>query len=296
MPGLNYRLVVPPTVEPISLSTAKKQLRIDIPDDDELITSVYIPAAREFAERLTNRAFYTQTWQYFKDNFPYGDYRSTVSIDQREPWNYSAYWNDFAFRLPKPRLLSVTSVNYLDAQGNPQVLDPTLYYVDMNSEPGRITPQIGGIWPMTQFYLPGSINVVYQAGSYVGDQIDTLTVPTQAPFTVQLSRQVIGITSVKDANGNPLTYTMQPVSDANNDPTELSTLTFATQPAGPVVVIYQASILPPTLKAAILLILGHLYENREDTTELNLKTLPLAAKNFIRPHVFNVFGNYETGF
>lgn len=298
MPGLNYNLIVPPAVEPISLSMAKKQLRVDIPDDDDLINLVYIPAARDYAERITNRAFYTQTWQYYVDNFAYGDYRSTVPRDQREPWNYSAYWNDFAFRLPKPRVLNVEAINYLDAAGTPQVLDPSLYYVDYNSEPGRITPQIGGIWPMTQFYLPGSINVVYQAGSFVYPKTETLALQgTATPWSVLPTKQIISITSVVDTNGDPVTgYGVEPVLDSNNDPTTLSQLTFASEPAGPLTVTYQSGQTPGTVLAAMLLVLSHLYEHREENTELNLKTLPLGVSNLLRPHLFTTFGNYVSGY
>lgn len=42
--------------------------------------------------------------------------------------------------------------------------------------------------------------------------------------------------------------------------------------------------LPASIRAAILLVLGHLYENREDTTELSLQQLPLGAKALLEPY------------
>lgn len=41
--------------------------------------------------------------------------------------------------------------------------------------------------------------------------------------------------------------------------------------------------LPKTLAAAILLVLGHLYEHREDTVEKALQSIPLGAEALMRP-------------
>lgn len=299
MSGLNYSLVSPPAVEPISLSLAKKQLRVDSPDDDYLI-STYVSVARDFCERYCNRAFYPQSWQLALDSFPYGDYRSTIPIDQRSPWNYSAYWNDLAIRLPKPMCLGVTSLTYLDASGVLQTLNPNLYDVDITSRPARIVPAMGQTWPLTQFYLPGSIQVLYQAASYVlnvTENVALKAVSGASTFAGTLLKQMLSIVSVKDTNGNPLTYTQSPVLDSNGDLTSQTQLTFASDPTGGVAVVsYQGGIMPPTIVMAMLLIIGHLYEHREENSEINLKTLPLGVVNFLRPHKFESFGNYESGY
>lgn len=297
MPGLNYSLVTPPTVEPISLSLAKKQARVDIPDDDSLIQT-YISVARDYCEGWTNRAFYTQTWQLFLDSFPYGDYRNTVPIDQRSPWNYSAYWSDLSIRLPKPMTLAVESINYVDANGSPQVLDPSLYTVDINSRPGRIVPAPGLLWPVTQFYQPGSINIIYQAGSYVATVTEIIAVSgSGTPYTGVLSKQVLSITSVKDANDNPLAHTSALVTDTNGDPTSQTQLSFTALPTGSTAtVVYQAGIMPPSIIAAMLLLISHLYEHREENSEITLKTLPFGMEKFLRRHKFDIGGNYRSGY
>lgn len=297
---LNYTLLVPPAIEPVSISLAKKQLRVDISDDDFLIET-YISVAREYCEEYTNRAFYPQTWQLSLDSFPYGDYRSTVPIDQRSPWNYSAYWSDLAIRLPKPMCIGVTSLTYVDGDGNNQSLASGQYYVDLTSKPCRIVPIAGATWPVTQFYQPGSIQVVFQAASYQTTLSQTVTVApasgTETPYLGTLSNQVLSITSVKDVNGNTLTYTPSLVTDQNGDSTSQTQLSFATAPpSNQVGVVYQGSIIPKTIIAAMLLIIGHLYENREQTTALSLKTLPLGVENFLKTHVFQNFGNYRSGY
>ena len=178
--SLNYRLIVPPTVEPVTLALAKEHLRVDFTDDDNVI-GLYITAAREYVENWLNIAIYQQTWCLYLDSFPWGDYRSTIPLDQRNPYDYSAYWSDLAIRLPKPALMQVLSINYLDQFGNQQTLagpaaplgtntniatNPAQYYVDNNSWPARIVPVAGSTWPTSLSYQSSSIQVTYTAGAY----------------------------------------------------------------------------------------------------------------------------------
>lgn len=57
-----WKITTPVSTEPITLSDAKTYLRIDFTDDDTLITNL-ITRARGLAERITGRAFATQTIQ-----------------------------------------------------------------------------------------------------------------------------------------------------------------------------------------------------------------------------------------
>jgi hypothetical protein len=294
--GLNYSLVVPPVIEPVSLSLAKKQVRVDLPDDNELLQH-YIEVARDYCEGYCNRAFYPQTWQLFRDSFPFGDWRSTIPPDQRDPANFSRYWSDLAIKLPKPMCQSVISVNYKDSAGVPQVLDPSFYAVDVNSRPARIVPAPALIWPLTQYYLPGSVNVLYVAASYVSTITETVALNGAGPYVGTLKRQVISITSVKDTNNVDLTYTAALTTDTNGDPTSTTQLSFVTDPAGSVAVVtYVAGVIPASIKQAIMLIVGHLYEHREENSEISLKTLPMGVTELLKRHVFQIFGNYEDGY
>lgn len=54
-------LAVPPEGEPLMLAEAKLHLRVDLNDDDALITAL-ISAAREQVEFLTGQRLMTQTW------------------------------------------------------------------------------------------------------------------------------------------------------------------------------------------------------------------------------------------
>lgn len=60
--GSSFKVISPPSQEPISLSDAKAYLRVDFPDDDTVISGI-ITRVRSLAETITGRAFATQLIQ-----------------------------------------------------------------------------------------------------------------------------------------------------------------------------------------------------------------------------------------
>lgn len=130
---MNYglSLVTPPLYEPVSLPEAKLHLKIDDDqaDDDALVIGL-IQAARERAEVFTGRVLVTQTWDVFFDRFPSSD--------------------RVALGLPHPPLQSVTSISYIDTNGQTQVWGSANYIVDATRIRARILPAYGGSWPTTR--------------------------------------------------------------------------------------------------------------------------------------------------
>jgi len=112
-----FRLVTAPATEPVSLATARTALRADGLGEDEYIMTL-ITVAREWAEAFTNRALITQTWRATFDNgtLPTGN----------------------IIELPRPPLVSVTSITYVDTDGDQQTLATSYYTVDTETSPGRI--------------------------------------------------------------------------------------------------------------------------------------------------------------
>lgn len=137
---------VAPTVEPITLDEAKLHLRVDDPSEDALIESL-ITAAREQAEEFTRRQLCTATWRMKLDWFP---------CDPNE-------FGRSEIVLPKPPLQSVTSITYVDADGATQTLSSSLYTVDTSSEPARLVPAYGEVWP-TPRSQADSVTVTFVAG------------------------------------------------------------------------------------------------------------------------------------
>jgi uncharacterized phiE125 gp8 family phage protein len=130
-------------VEPVSLTEAKAQLRIDGTDEDTLI-GMLIESARDYVETVTRRALINQTWYAYMDAFP----------SER----------DFLY-LPKCPLSSVTSVKYTDTDSVLQTWGSSNYVVDaQTSSPGRISLAYNADWPTSVKPQANSIVIEYVAG------------------------------------------------------------------------------------------------------------------------------------
>ncbi len=129
-----------PSVEPVATSEAKSQIRVDTSDDDTLIGN-YITASREHGEQMTRRAFITQTWVWKMDQFPANG----------------------VLYVPLPPLQSVTSVQYIDANGATQTWSTDDYDVDTSSQPGRIVPVYNNSFPTTRNDT-NAVTVTFVAG------------------------------------------------------------------------------------------------------------------------------------
>jgi hypothetical protein len=174
---LSYRETGSPAVEPVILTTAKAQLNIPVTftDDDVLITGLII-AARNHCEKIMNRSIFNRSMSYFLDQFPlpyllgnHGVFKGVFTI-------FKAYNDLNTIYVPQPGLVSVTSITYLDCNMVVQTLDPSTYYVDINSEPGRIRPMQGGVWPIANLYASNVVTVSYVSGTW-GDGVTINTCP-----------------------------------------------------------------------------------------------------------------------
>lgn len=132
-------LITPPAVEPISLAEAKLHARVDDSDRDTLIT-VFIKSAREAAEHELGRALITQTWRLTLDEFPEAE-----------------------IELPKPKVLSIVSVGYVDASGVDQVVSSANYTLDSAQLPGWVLPAEDFDWPATRA-IANAVRVDFTAG------------------------------------------------------------------------------------------------------------------------------------
>lgn len=142
------KLITPPSTYPVTLAEAKLHCRVDIADDDALITA-FITAATETAEQKTGRAIMAQTWELTLDAFP------------------------DALELTRVPVQSITSVKYYDTAGVQQTMSNTLYALDATDDFGfaHISPVYAGAWPETR----DQTNAV--AVRYVAGYADAASVP-----------------------------------------------------------------------------------------------------------------------
>lgn len=185
-PAATYTLAgtVTPTTYPISLDEAKEHLRITLTDEDDYITSL-IEAATQWCEAYENRVYV--------------------------PRNVAECFNDFSdLTLRDNPVQSISSITYIDDNGDSQTLSTDVYGLDDASCPAYVYLKYGQSWP-TVYNRPNAVTVNYTAG-------------------------------YSDISGR--------------------------------------------VKAAVQLMLAHLYEHREASSEVNLNNIPLGVKSLLSDRVF----------
>lgn len=135
---LDLNLITAPASEPVSLAEAKLQCHVDGSDEDTLLTA-YIVSARMHVENAISRALITQTWEMRLDAWPSRLY------------------------LPRPPLLTVTSVTYTDEDGVTATLDSDAYALRTGTDPGSVLFD-GDLLPTVTLADQAAIAVRYTCG------------------------------------------------------------------------------------------------------------------------------------
>lgn len=185
----------PPATAAVVTADVRAHLRVASSEDTTLAALVSV--ATEWVEAWLSRALIDRTYVYKVDSFP-----------GQCAWSDPPVWfagNEIA--LPRPPLSSVTSVTYLDGNGDVQTLSSsTEYEIDTGSLPGRVRLRYGASWPST-LHHPHAVTVTYVAG--YGDA---------------------------------------------------------------------AAEVPAAIRQALMLLVGHLYENREATTPIVIHQVPYGVE------------------
>jgi len=101
---MNFELITPAASLPLTLAETKQHLRVDFSDDDALIETL-IGAAADAVEQMINRVLINSTYAHYFPMFPSTDSELELQAG----------------------VSSITSVQYLDADGALQTLDPATY-------------------------------------------------------------------------------------------------------------------------------------------------------------------------
>jgi uncharacterized phiE125 gp8 family phage protein len=160
---MSIATITPPSVEPVTMTEAKRHLRLTT-DDHNLLIERLLKAARRQVEANINRALIQRTLEMKFNDF----------TDDMQLWY--------------PPLQSVTSVKYIDTAGVEQTLSTDVYDVDTASEPGRITLAYNQSWPSIRDQVDAVI-IRYVAGyDTAGTSPDdyTANIPPQAIMAILL--------------------------------------------------------------------------------------------------------------
>jgi len=136
---MGLKRTVAPVQPAVTPEEAKRQISVWDGSQDDYITQLII-AATGAVERATARALITQTWRLSLDEFPCDE-----------------------IRIPRPPLIAVSSITYVDDNGTTQTLDTDLYSVTTDAEPARIEPAYGEVWPAARCQRE-AVRVTYTAG------------------------------------------------------------------------------------------------------------------------------------
>lgn len=272
------QLLTAPTAEPIALAAAKAHLRVTITDDDAYIPGL-IAAARQAAEAITQRQMLAARWKLTLDCFPglslpgvAGGRPVMLPLDSVVYPNASSLVAH-SLLLPHPPILQVVSIQYLDTNGVQQTMPSTDYIVDLTSEPARITPVFGKIWPIA---LPqiGSVTVTYDAGfaaPFTADATaNTITVRGWKPLAVNDTLRLSNSGGALPAPLLPLVdYYVQSVPSAG-------VYTLSATAGGAAIDLTDAGsglnfvgAVPEGILSWMMLRLGSFYENREEAAHLS---------------------------
>jgi uncharacterized phiE125 gp8 family phage protein len=140
------KVLAPPTLEPVTLDDVRAQIGITDAADtasDAIITR-RITEAREYAENYTHIAICKQTTEIRLDYFPGNTGHNMIE-------------------LPRPQVIDVISVKYIDNAGTEQTIDPADYVVDDYDDLATIRCAYNVTWPDTRDEK-AAVRVQYTSG------------------------------------------------------------------------------------------------------------------------------------
>lgn len=136
--------------EILDSALVKKHIRVDFPDDDDLLQR-YILAAVNWCEGATHRTIYRRTHRWilagFETEYPYG------------------------MRIPRGKTVSIASIAYSSGGTVTTLTGPSSspvgsgYQEDLRGDDGGIVmPSRGSSWPSTDTNVPAPVVVTFTAG------------------------------------------------------------------------------------------------------------------------------------
>ncbi len=157
--------VVPPAEEPVLPSLAKQYLHNAGVVGQDGVLDLLIKSTRAEAETYLRRQLITATYSWYLDRFPRENNLAPVFLTERfaPPYHRSAR-HRHELLVPRPPLQVVNVIEYYDEDGVLTTLDSSQYQVDALSEPGRIRPAPGVMWPTVEHGRFNAVHISFDAG------------------------------------------------------------------------------------------------------------------------------------
>lgn len=252
------------SAEPVHVEHAKKHCQVDINEDDTYIEGL-ITAAREKVEEITGRALVTQTLEARLDYFP-----CTRLL-----------------KVPRPPLVSVSSLRYTLSDGSISTIPSAHYIVDPYSSPGRVLLDEDDDWPTDELEPGPAVALRFIAGYATPISASAIGDLVTASGRTFADGDVVQFTNSGGALPTPLAertdYYVQEKSG--------SSFKLAATAGGAVINLSDVGTgqsfigrVPKKFMQAMLLLVGHWYENREAVQAARrsvILELPLGVRSLL---------------
>ena len=148
---------------PLSLGEVKASLSIlDSDDTQDANLMGTLRGCVLATERYTRRTFITTTWTMFKDRFPGKALPWWDGVRQMADTELTDLTESII--VPRPPLISITSIKAHKQDGNTTTVTATDYIVDSNSEPARVALKVSKTWPTDALRAINGVEVEFVAG------------------------------------------------------------------------------------------------------------------------------------
>jgi len=156
---------VPPVGEPCDIFTLNQMMRVNVTNENNLMT-LYLTSARQTFENLSQTQVMQATWKMTLDFWP--GWENIWAYAQQRQYDPNYFIYQLLYRqygviyIPRPPLISITSVSYYDGSNVLQVWDTSNYTVDLSRIPGRIYTT--GTFPTSSITHKPAIEITFVAG------------------------------------------------------------------------------------------------------------------------------------
>ena len=140
----SWKVTTAPSIDPVTVDELKLFCRIDGTEEDTLLAN-FISAATLMTERNLGRALIQQS--------------ITLLMD---------FWPGEIINLPRPPLISITSVATLDEDNTATTYSSSNYYAITQATPGKLVLRQGVTWPSNTDRSYAGFRVIFLAGYGIG--------------------------------------------------------------------------------------------------------------------------------